>query len=113
MKPDDHDIDELLGRLSDSTPPCAPANVEQNVLRRIRQASENFGWRPTFWPGWLTNPAFGLGTILISGSIGVLFSSIVNAGEAKTHTDVAGFNPMAVFSERAPGMLSPRTESEK
>ena len=113
MKSGEHEIDRILERLSESSPPPAPANVEQNVLRRIRQASEDLGWRPAFWPGWLTNPAFGFGMILISGSIGILFSSIVNAGEAKTHADVAGFRPMAVFSEHAPGMLSPRTESDK
>ena len=106
MKRGEHEIDTMLERLSDSSVPPPPETVEQNVLRRIRQAAPDQGdWRPTFWPRWIANPAFGLGLALISAAIGILFTSLVDGEQVVA--DGANIAPLEIFSDHAPGMLSP------
>jgi hypothetical protein len=106
MKKSEHQIEKILERLSSSKPPSAPANVEQNVWRKIRLAtSEVVDWRPAFWPQWLTNPAFAFGLVAFSAALGVLVSSghARSTATAESVADV-GFS-LSVFSDHAPGML--------
>lgn len=100
-------LDDALERLSASTPPAAPANVEQNVWRRIRQAkaeAEDADWRPHFWPRWLTQPTFALGLITASAALGVLFSS-AHASMAAPSEESAAHDSLNVFSDHAIGMI--------
>ena len=109
MSNDEKPLDDALKRLSASSPPAAPANVEQNVWRRIRQAMAEDGasdadWRPRFWPQWLTQPTFALGLIIVSGALGVLFSSAY-ASRATPSEGSAVYDSLTVFSDRALGMI--------
>ena len=108
MKRSDHDLDELLASLGRAVQPPAPANIQQNVARRIRrQAATGRSWAPDFWPRWLTNPAFAIALALSSVAIGVLASQ-GSFGEREASVGAGATpDPLAVFSERAPGMLNP------
>ena len=105
MQKSQNQIEEALERLSTSKRPLAPANVEQNVWRRIREATaEIVDWRPVLWPRWLTNPAFGVGLFVVSGAIGAFPASIF-VRQKSTAVDSRRAVSLSVFSERAPGML--------
>jgi len=80
-------------------------NVGQNVWRRIRQATaEAVDWRPVFWPRWLTNPAFGVGLVVVGAAIGIFYSTAFASQQSLELDPGAGFS-LSVFSDRAPGML--------
>jgi len=110
MNRDDYDIDGRLKHLSGTVLPSAPASIEQNVLRRIRKAVPGHpGWKPAFWPHWFTNPAFGLGLACISTAVGILSASMTGGERGPG----AAPDPLVVFSDHAPGMLSPGLESNR